>query len=220
MKRTVSCRNIVDYESNKENCMITADSHIINFEDPPKIYKESDLQNRYGIGYNQALKWRNFIPFSYDIMPLQYLHIGSIFDPVLFSFVQYYGRHPESKHHILDFDINYTENYSAVSKILDLKYNSPEFHIHEKFSCQKFDILPRKYFDLIFVGENISNSNLYSYFDTCYEKLNRGGYFIFENYLLKERDTKQKCIDTLLGFYKNNLRYLGNDNDNIFIVKI
>jgi hypothetical protein len=220
MKRTVSCRNIVDYESNKENCAVTADSHIISFEEPQKIYKETDLQKRYGIGYNQTLKWQNFIPFSYDVMPLQYLHIGSIFDPILFSFIQYYGRHPESKHHIVDFDINYPNNYQMIVKMLDLKNNSPEFHIHENFVCPKFDILPKKYFDLIFVGENITNSNLYSYFDTFYEKLNRGGYFIFENYLLGDREENRKCIDTLLKFYKNNLRYLGNDADNIFIVKI
>jgi hypothetical protein len=219
MKRTPSLTNLSYDDSNKEN-FITADSCIINIITPPKIYKENDLQPRYGLAYNQTRNWSKFIPFSFDIEPLRYLHIGSIFDPAIFSFIQYYGRHPDSNNHILDNHIDYNKDYGVVTKLFALCDKSPKIHIHQSFSCEKFDQLKRKYFDIIFIGESLDKSQLYSYFETCHQKLNRGGYFIFENYLSNFYEDKRRCIDTLLSFYKNDLRYLGNDEDNIFIVKI
>lgn len=204
--------NKIQYNTYTENINIPIDHN----------KSESSLlfRNMEGISYNQTRRWKDYIPFNKEFLNINYLHIGSVYDPTIYSFIQSYGHHPLSNIHCVDYNIVNNIDVSFFYKNIENINSYPQINVYCMFSNKIFENINYKYFDVIFFNEGMSISQFLPYFDTCYSKLKNKGYIIFEGYLWYNMDKKRKCIDTVLSFYKNEIKYLGNDDNNLFIMKM
>lgn len=188
-----------------------------NINNIDTVLKFRDME---GIAYNQTKRWKYYIPFQNEFLPINYLHIGSIYEPTIYSFIQSHGKHPLSNIHCIDHNIVNNNDISFYYKNMENTSSYPQIHIYDTFSTNTFENINYKYFDIIFFNESITKSQFFTYFDTCFNKLSNNGYIIFEGYVWFSMDEKRKRIDTILSFYKNQIKYLGNDDNNLFIMKI
>jgi hypothetical protein len=168
---------------------------------------------------NPAINWSPYIPIKNN--PIQYLEIGCADGAHVIHIANSYANHPASKIYCVDPWMDYDE-YPEYKGQQELAWNTFNNNIQQSghFSkCNIYrgfsdDVVPNfqdEFFDIIYVDGNHETEYVYRDGVMSFEKVKRGGYIVFDDYISNWSQT-MKGIDMFLEEYKHQIQVLTKDN--------
>ena len=187
-----------------------------------KEYIDFYPKNFKGRFYNKhpEVNWAPYVPMSQG--SIRYLEIGVADGGNVLLVANSYCKHPDSRIYCVDPWMDYDEypEYKGEQQTAWATFNSnirnsdnfSKFIVNRGFSN---DIVPKfqdEFFDIIFVDGNHETEYVYKDGVMSFEKVKKGGYIIFDDYVQTWSQT-MKGIDIFLDEYKDKIKVLSKHND-------
>ncbi len=183
------------------------------------------MNNFEGISYRISDNWLSSIPVD-DNKPINYLEIGTFYGANLFSVLNTYGKHKESKLYAIDPWIDYnsypeyktkqTDIYNTFLRNLDRCSEKEKINVIRGFSHEKIPLLQDDFFDIIYIDGNHEPEYILEDAVLSFRKLKSKGYIIFDDYNWvdsnetdKDNHNTKHGIDSFISAYRNKL-YIEN----------
>lgn len=194
------------------------------------MLKQFTKQFRGG-SYTLPDNWFYAIPYEpFAEKPIRYLEVGAYCGINLLCVARTYASHPESELHAIDPWIDYPDypEYKGEQETIFDCYQhnisvfptaQEKIHTHRGFSHQEIPKFPDEYFDIIYIDGNHQPEAVLEDAVLAFRKCKPGGYLLFDDYLFGGLDLTKRGIDGFLEGYRERLRYIGYDQNQLFVQK-
>lgn len=187
--------------------------------------------NFNGVIYRTANNWFSTINVAeFQSRPIKYLEIGTFYGANLFSVVDSYCSHPDSKAYSVDPWIDYDQydEYKGSQEIIYSSWrtnleNFPQKNkIEERrgFSRDQISKFDDEFFDIIYIDGNHNPDFVLEDAVLSFRKLKVGGYLIFDDYTWAGQDGPQPGVDGFMKGYWKRIQYLNCIESQVFLKKM
>jgi len=189
------------------------------------------LNNFVGTQFRLADNWFNIIDINnYKDKQINYLEIGTYYGANIISVAKTYCVNNDSKLYAIDPWEDYDEYPDFKNQQLTI-YNTFITNIENSGVKDKITIkrgysnieIPNfkdEFFDIIYIDGNHEPEYVLEDAVLSFRKLKKNGIMIFDDYGWGGPDLTQRGIDGFLNGYHKKIKYLGEQNTQIFIQKI
>jgi predicted O-methyltransferase YrrM len=188
------------------------------------------LKNFDGVQYRLANNWFKYINLDYhNNKPINYLEIGTFYGANILSVAKTYGLHCDSKLYCIDpwEDYNeYSEYKNQQSNIYTTFINNIEksgekdkIVINRGYSNVEIPKFEDNFFDIIYIDGNHEPEYVLEDAVLSFRKLKTNGIMIFDDYGWGGPDLTKRGIDGFLNGYHKKIKFLGEKESQVFIVK-
>lgn len=192
------------------------------------------LINFSGYIYMLPENWYNYVDINYyKNRPINYLEIGTSYGSNLIAAAKSYGNHPDSKLYCIDpweefpgwRDYPGSTVYEQ-SKIYDTFINNlnnsgvkDKITINRGYSNNEILKFNDDFFDIIYIDGNHEPEYVLEDAVLSFRKLKTNGVMIFDDYGYGGPDLTKKGIDAFVSGYHKRVKVLGEQNNQLFVIK-
>jgi predicted O-methyltransferase YrrM len=189
------------------------------------------LSNFDGIQYRLADNWFSIIDVNYcKGKPINYLEVGAFYGANILSVANTYGLHSESKLYCIDPWEDYDEYpeyktqqstiYDSFMKNIENSGVKDKIVVRRGYSSSEIPKLPDNFFDIIYIDGNHEPEYVLEDAVLSFRKLKTNGIMVFDDYGWGGPDLTQRGIDGFLSGYHKRVRFLGNLQSQVFVLKL
>jgi predicted O-methyltransferase YrrM len=182
-----------------------------------------------GEKYRLATNWYSMLLLeNYNKKPINYLEIGSFYGGNIISVAESYGIHDSSKLFCIDPYEDYADYPEYKNKqeeiyksfLKNIEPHSKKITHIRGYSQKEIPKFEDNMFDIIYIDGNHEPEYVLEDAVLSFRKLKSNGILIFDDYGWGGPDLIKRGIDGFISGYHKKIKYLGEKETQVFVIKL